>query len=282
MHLFISDLDGTLLNSKPIVSDFTVKTINNLIKNSSLIFSISTARSLDSAWPLINEIDFHYPIILHNGAFIYDSRSGKYLVKNTIPFADVKKLVGIIAEFQLNPIIYSTNSLNENWIFYTGIHNSGEEDYFYSRKQANDKRLCLTEQISFSELFEAISINIIDIESKLLPLYNLLKQEKLLYCHFGKDIYSGFYWLEITNLHANKKSALQTLKKLLNATTTSAFGDNLNDLPMFEEADYRYPVSNAHELLKANCTSVIASNNDDGVAKFLLGYFKNNSCLTTS
>jgi len=274
MHLFISDLDGTLLNNKPIVSDFTVKVINDLIKSSSLNFSISTARSLDSAWPLIDKINFSYPIILHNGAFIYDPVSGEYLVKNTIPFTEVQKLVGIITDFQLNPIIYTTNSRNENWIFYTGIHNGGEDDYFYNRKQAKDKRLCLTEQISFREPYEAISINIIDVESKLLPLYNLLKQEKLLYCHFGKDIYSGFYWLEITNLHANKKSALQTLKKLLNAETTSAFGDNLNDLPMFEEADYRYPVSNAHELLKANCTTVIASNNDDGVAKFLLGYFQ--------
>jgi len=274
MHLFISDLDGTLLNNVPIVSDFSVKTINNLIKNGSLNFSISTARSLDSAWPLISKIDFKYPIILHNGAFIYDPATSEYLVKNTIPFADVKKMVGIITDFNLNPIIYSTNSRNENWIFYTGIHNCGEEEYFSSRKQAKDKRLCLTEQISFSESFEAISINVIDVESNLLPLYNLLKQDKLLYCHFGKDIYSGFYWLEITNLHANKKSALQILEKLLNAKTISAFGDNLNDLPMFEEADFKYPVSNAHELLKENCTRVIKSNNDDGVARFLLEYFQ--------
>ena len=48
------------------------------------------------------------------------------------------------------------------------------------------------------------------------------------------------------------------------------FGDGRNDLDMFEMADESYAVENAVDELKAAATGVIACNEDDGVAKWLL------------
>ena len=48
-----------------------------------------------------------------------------------------------------------------------------------------------------------------------------------------------------------------------------AFGDNLNDIPLFEVADECYAVSNAEEKLKSIATGVIGSNDEDAVAKFI-------------
>ena len=42
---------------------------------------------------------------------------------------------------------------------------------------------------------------------------------------------------------------------------------------MFEIADEAYAVENADQQLKAVACGVIASNNDDAVAKFLLEHF---------
>ena len=42
--LYISDLDGTLLNKDVRISDFTVNTINSLVEKG-MIFSYATARS---------------------------------------------------------------------------------------------------------------------------------------------------------------------------------------------------------------------------------------------
>ncbi|XEC94772.1 HAD family hydrolase [Paenibacillus tarimensis] len=47
------------------------------------------------------------------------------------------------------------------------------------------------------------------------------------------------------------------------------FGDNLNDLSMFEAADEGYAVSNEHDRVKKAATQIIGSNNNDGVARFL-------------
>lgn len=48
-----------------------------------------------------------------------------------------------------------------------------------------------------------------------------------------------------------------------------AFGDNLNDLPLFAAADESYAVSNAHERVRATATGVIASNAENAVVRFL-------------
>ena len=57
-------------------------------------------------------------------------------------------------------------------------------------------------------------------------------------------------------------------------TNLTVFGDNLNDIPMFELAENKIAVKNAVQKLKELSTKVIDSNNDNGVAKFLLNEFK--------
>jgi hydroxymethylpyrimidine pyrophosphatase-like HAD family hydrolase len=47
------------------------------------------------------------------------------------------------------------------------------------------------------------------------------------------------------------------------------FGDNLNDIPLFRACEESYAMSNAVEELKEIATGIIASNNEDGVARFI-------------
>ena len=54
-----------------------------------------------------------------------------------------------------------------------------------------------------------------------------------------------------------------------------AFGDNLNDLPLFDIADECYAVSNACQQLKDAATAIIDSNCNDGVVKFIMSHYNN-------
>ena len=49
--LYISDLDGTLLNSQGKISNYSIEIINHLIEQG-MIFTYATARSLVSATPV--------------------------------------------------------------------------------------------------------------------------------------------------------------------------------------------------------------------------------------
>jgi hypothetical protein len=69
---------------------------------------------------------------------------------------------------------------------------------------------------------------------------------------------------------ASKKNAIQKMKELWNCSKVISFGDAINDIPMFEISDECYAVENAVEELKAHATGIIESNDNDGVAKWLL------------
>ena len=76
--LIISDLDGTLLNEMGELNPYTISIINRLISKGYL-FSIATARALESARPLIQSLNINIPFILHNGVSIWDPITEKYL-----------------------------------------------------------------------------------------------------------------------------------------------------------------------------------------------------------
>ena len=63
---------------------------------------------------------------------------------------------------------------------------------------------------------------------------------------------------------------MEKLKELLHCDRVVVFGDALNDLPMFKAADEAYAVANAAEELKQAATGIIGSNEEDGVADWLL------------
>ena len=75
----------------------------------------------------------------------------------------------------------------------------------------------------------------------------------------------------------SKASGALEVKKILGADKIIAFGDNLNDIPLFEIADECYAVSNAEDELKKIATDVIASNDEDAVAEFIQEYLKKNN-----
>ena len=64
--LYISDLDGTLLNSKAMLSDFTVKTINDLT-DKGMNFTIATARTSATVLKMLSDVNIKIPVILMNG-----------------------------------------------------------------------------------------------------------------------------------------------------------------------------------------------------------------------
>ena len=91
----------------------------------------------------------------------------------------------------------------------------------------------------------------------LAPLWEELKDLPWLNLTFQQELYRQEYWLEITSEQATKAQAALRLKQELGCTRLVAFGDAMNDLPQ----------------VKAAATAVIGSNEEDGVARFLLERF---------
>ena len=73
--LYVTDLDGTLLNRHDRISPFSIRVINGLVEKG-MLFTYATARSLVSASRVAEGLTTKVPVIAYNGAFIFQPSTG--------------------------------------------------------------------------------------------------------------------------------------------------------------------------------------------------------------
>lgn len=272
MKLYITDLDGTLFNSQIKISEKSIKIINELMENG-LMFTIATARSFESAIKYIKPLNLKLPIVLYNGVYIYDPIKRENLICNYVDNTYAEKIIEELVGFKLSPLVYSRNHNSQYKIFHRGITNYGEKHYYDDRIANGDNRFELVKEYGLNEQ-NIISILVIGEPEVLEPIYIGMKKKHKLSFHYSIDIYSKAAWLEITAMSATKGQAVNSLRSIINLDSITCFGDNMNDISMFQIAEEKYAVENAVEDLKKIATKVIKSNDLDGVAEFLLEDFK--------
>ena len=109
-------------------------------------------------------------------------------------------------------------------------------------------------------------------KDELQPVYDLFSNDSRFRCTLQQELYRPEYWCEIMPAKVSKANAIRKLKEMWGCSRVISFGDAINDIPMFEISDECYAVENAVDELKAVATGVIESNEEDGVAKWLLEY----------
>jgi Cof subfamily protein (haloacid dehalogenase superfamily) len=265
----LSDLDGTLLRSDQLTSDFTNQTINTLVQEG-LLFSYATARSYITAQKVAGGIQAGIPVALYNGAFIRDSRTRELLVSNFFTKEEATQILRDLLAAEIYPIVYSLQAGEEHFSYWVEKINPMTAKWIDTRK--NDPRE--TPVHSAEELFrgEIFYFSCIDREEKLLPL--LEKYREIHRCIFSRDIYFDDLWLEILPKNASKANAARQLAARLGCDKIVAFGDGKNDMDLFAAADECYAVSNAHPDLKAMATGVIGSNDEDAVAHWIAAHWR--------
>lgn len=267
--LFLSDLDGTLLNKSQRTSLFTNRTITSLIE-SGMLFSYATARSWNTAKKATAEITARIPAIVYNGAFVIDTSNGERIISNYFD-EEILSVIDELIESDIYPTVYSVRHGKEKFSFVKDRITNGMRDFILSRK--GDSRVNPVKCSADLYIGDIFYLTCIDEEEKLQGFYEKYKEKY--HCVFLRDIYSNEQWLEIMPHMASKSRAAVQLKKYLKCDRLVVFGDALNDKDLFECADECYAVSNADDELKKIATGVIGSNDDDGVAKWLFERLRN-------
>ena len=262
--LYLSDLDGTLLQSSQRTSAFTNDTINQLVADG-LLFSYATARSFQTAKKVTQGLNAQIPLIVYNGAFIVDNRTQELLAKNFFSSDESNRILSDLLNCGISPIVYC---LDDRERFVYNHHQINQETAAFVASRSGDPRDTPTDSNADLHRKCTFYFTCIDQPERLLPLYTMYREE--FSCVYSKDIYSGAQWLEIMPKAATKAQAARQLATLLGCDKIVAFGDAVNDLPLFDEADECYAVANAADVLKARANGVIASNDEDGVAHWLL------------
>lgn len=103
--LYVSDLDGTLLNDSSILSPVTERTLNELIADGAL-FTIATARTPATAVDLMRNVNTNIPFIVMAGCALWDNGRRDYISARTICPNHMARILGIFERQGSHPFVY--------------------------------------------------------------------------------------------------------------------------------------------------------------------------------
>lgn len=269
--LYISDLDGTLLMPDAAVSDYSEKKLNRFIECGGY-FTAATARTPASVFKIISGIKISMPVIMMNGVLVYDTEARRYDVVNSISAETAHGIAEAFKSKGIESVMFEIagNAMNS---YYEKMESEYMAEYAEERRTRYGKVFKkITDLHKQSDKSEKIIYFAARAEkTKLDEVIPEIKKIKGIKTEYYRDVYrEGVFYLEVFSDKASKKNGALYIKEKCNFSKLACFGDNLNDLSLYEACDIKYAVSNASPELKKKADEIIGSNAENGVAEKIM------------
>lgn len=255
--LFVTDMDGTLLDSEHKISRGNRHAIRRAVENG-VVFTIATGRMYASTLPYAKELGLDVPIITYNGALI-KTASGKELYASYLAEDLVRELLDFAAEQELYIHTYSDDKLyfkeeDEHAVFYQnacGVKGQSVGEDIYKYNVHVPKMLIMTDTPGQADA--AIEL----IRSRFGGRIEAMK--------------SAPTYVELIKPGVNKAAAIARLAEILEIPSERvlAIGDSSNDVSMLNAAAISVAMGNANDEARAAARYMVTDNEHDGVAEAL-------------
>ena len=264
-----------MLNGEGRLSQTSYEILQPLISNG-LSLVVATGRTRDNAVGAFQPLKLTLPIITDNGTFVYDAVNNKFLSKKIISDELAKQSMDLIRKYRVSPYINTLDGESIN-VYYGDFTNEAQEIYYTKRSSYGlSGYIKDTSYTQFSQ-HTVFNFSMLETKENLIALYEeFLKIENLTTVMFPAEYFDGYYWLEILPSNSGKGQALDFLKETYKPKKIVCFGDNLNDLCMFERADVKVVPSNAVPEVLEIADIIIGPCTQDSVAKYIEEDFKAN------
>ncbi len=270
--LYVTDLDGTLLQNDATVSDYTRDTFNRLISRG-MMLSVASARGTIGV-QLINldSIHFRVPLVLLGGVLLYDLSRHRIIQSCEMSNDTVDAVLRVFRAHGRQPMLYRRRG-NEVHIYYTDLMPQEES---FVRRVSRDGRSFerFYHRVPHLKSSPAIFFSCQGTYARQSAIKEELDRVAGIRSTLYRDTYMEDNWfLEIYRDDAGKDRGVERLRQRLHADRIVAFGDNENDIPMFSIADLACCVANASDAAKAAADIEIGANTENGVAHYLNGIY---------
>jgi len=273
-NIYITDLDHTFLKNDLSLSDYTKKTWNSF--SDEAILGIATARTHMKTAQFLKGVEVNAPMILLDGALIA-TMDKKIIETKTLCRDACDMIIDEGWKFGIYPFILSLSdekNLRESFL----------HDKILNKYQAE-----VIKRYSSADNLQALDG--IRAEDKNFKIVYMGEEELLVELHehlvdvFGDDVkfilapeaYVGCHFLTILNRDADKSHGIKSVSEYMgfDLNKLTVFGDNFNDMGMFELAGTSVAVANAQPEVKDMASFVSTyTHEEDAVAKYLEGLRK--------
>ncbi len=264
--LYVSDLDGTLLNGDSRISDTTRAILNDCIDKYGTMFTVATARTPATVVPLLKGVHINLPAIVMTGAAMWNLEEKGYRNVCTMPMAKIEQLHDICIANGINPFIYKRDGDMLSVYHHTDMTNK-EREFISERQKSPFKHFSLHNDYHPGESIMLFAMAKYDkIKAVHSTITSMVDCEAVCY----RDIYNHETGLlEVFETGSSKAAAIKRLATQVEAERIVVFGDNLNDISMMKIADHSVAMSNGVREAQNAASEIIGSNNEDSVARWI-------------
>ena len=271
--LFVSDLDGTLLPSTKELSATQTATLNLLIEGG-LQFTVATARSVQAVTVLLKDVNLRLPAITLGGSLVTQPLLRQHILARALSQGTAEELLSRFFHRGILPFVAAIDG-QRDWAFYSRSTSAAAQWYVDEKKAYSDPRLCWYDHPKDIQATDILSLTAFLEQGELEEFTSEVTQvgdSRLHATPMGH--FPGWYEVTVSHPEADKGQALGALCQLWKDAwdRVVVFGDDLNDLPMFEAADFAVAVRNAAPAVLAKADQVIPGNDSGAVIEYLAEY----------
>ena len=240
--LFVAELDDMITPVNEQLSPYSKVEINRMLDDG-FKFTIATMRTPASLMKPMDEVKLNLPVIVMNGAALYDLHEKTYLKAYVISPETSEKIIQTIKSENLNCFV---NALCDDTliIYYDKLENSAEKNIFSTLKKSPYRNYINRAPSSDDRV---IYIMIIDETPKIQSFYEKLKNtelgKKLKILCYPSDDYKGFSYIKIYNKNAEKQNMIQYLANDISVKSVLTVGTR-------EENDIKTKSDNFNSIVK--------------------------------
>jgi len=270
--LFVADLDGTLLGPDAALSEYSRSTLRSLIAEG-LLFTVATGRALPSIRAILGDVALPLPVIQLNGALVSDLATGRHIAVHPLSPVAASAVMAKICARGLSAFIVTAGD-DADRLYYTQLPNPAMVWYRDEKVALADPRLRPIANLHAALDEPVVSFTLLAERDAMVELAAEVRDElgDQVQVYLFENVYWRGWWeLSIQDRRGTKSGAIASLRRAfdLEARRLVVFGDGLNDLDMFQLADHAVAVENAVAELAAVASEIVASNDQDGVARWL-------------
>lgn len=268
IKLAVFDMDGTLLNKEQVVTSENLAALKYLRDNGVKVV-IATGRPEQLLKPYFDILGYDNYYIMYNGSVVKNIKTNDYILKEIISKTEVAEILKISYENKILNLSYA-----EEAIF-------SKPNYRVDFFQKTQAHLPSKQRTNF-DLDKEINeiVNNYDIYKVLLIENEPTKYElvKTIFKHIKgvSQVRSHVGYLDLIPKNSSKGNAVKALANKFNIKSSEVvvFGDQDNDLSMFQYAGHSVAMGNAIDNLKENATYITLSHNENGVSYGVENYVK--------
>lgn len=274
LRVIIMDVDGTLTNSKKII---TKKTKDALIKaqEAGVLLIIASGRPTSGLTDFAKELKMdenHGLLVSFNGSKVVDCQTNEVLFNETMSVEQGQAVLEHMKNFNVKPMIDKGDYMFVNDVFNSYIQYEGKPFNVIQYESRGGKfKLCEKEDLAAFADYPLNKILTAGDPEYLQEHYKEMMEpfKDTLNCMF-----TGPFYFEFTAQGIDKAKALDTVLIPMGYKREEmiAFGDGQNDISMIKYAGIGVAMANAVDDLKAAADKVTLSNEEDGIAYALNEY----------